>query len=383
MPRSRLRPFVIVVLVAVAAVAAWKFFQQKPITVVVQPVTRGTVEKVVANTRAGTLKACRQANLSPGVGGQIARLQVSEGDQVNKGQLLLELWNKDLAAQLVLTESQLCTASAHAEAAHQRTKIAAREATRLLRLQPSGAVSEQETDNKITEANIREAEYAAAKADAETSRARLGVINAELERTRLIAPFTGIVAKINGELNEFVTPSPAGIATPPTVVLLDTTCFYVTAPIDEVDAPDIQVGMKARIILDAYGERHFAGTVRRISPYVLDVEKQARTVDVEVEFCQAPENTILLAGYSADVEIIAKVSPDTIRIPTQTIIDGKKVYVYASKDGRLHSRDITTGISNWEQTEVTGGLREGEQVLTSIDRDGVEDNAKVTITEGP
>ena len=58
----------------------------------------------------------------------------------------------------------------------------------------------------------------------------------------------------------------------------------MTAPIDEVDAPAVKVNMEARVIMDAFGDRHFPGRVRRIDPYVLDVEKQARTVDVEVDF---------------------------------------------------------------------------------------------------
>ncbi|MDH3393626.1 MAG: efflux RND transporter periplasmic adaptor subunit, partial [Desulfobulbaceae bacterium] len=280
-------------------------------------------------------------------------------------------------------ESEVILAKARAEAARQQAEIASREAERLLRLQKSGAVSEQETDTRITEAKIRQADYSAAQAAAKSSSARLGVLRAELERTRLIAPFSGIIAEINGELNEFVTPSPPGIATPPTVVLLDTTSFYVTAPIDEVDAPEIKVGMPARIILDAYGERHFAGTVRRISPYVLDVEKQARTVDIEVRFNEPPKDIFLLAGYSADVEVIIAVSQNTIRIPTQAILDGSKVYVYSPEDRKIHSRTITTGLTNWEQTEITDGLKEGEQILTSIDREGVADNATISVSEGP
>ncbi|MDH3394353.1 MAG: efflux RND transporter periplasmic adaptor subunit, partial [Desulfobulbaceae bacterium] len=107
-----------------------------------------------------------------------------------------------------MAKSEAVSSKARAEAARQQAEIAQREAARLIRLQKSGAVSEQETDNQVTEAKVRKAEYNAAKASATTSRAQIGVIRAELERTRLIAPFSGIVAEINGELNEFVTPSP-------------------------------------------------------------------------------------------------------------------------------------------------------------------------------
>ena len=75
---------------------------------------------------------------------------------------------------------------------------------------------------------------------------------AALDKTRLTAPFGGTVAEINGELGEFVTPSPIGVPTPPAVDLIDTTSLYVSAPIDEVDAPDIRADMAAHISLDAF-----------------------------------------------------------------------------------------------------------------------------------
>ncbi|MBW2119469.1 MAG: efflux RND transporter periplasmic adaptor subunit [Deltaproteobacteria bacterium] len=103
-------------------------------------------------------------------------------------------------------------------------------------------------------------------------------------RKRLLAPFDGLIAEITGELFEYVTPSPVGVPTPPAVDIVDNACFYVTAPIDKVDAGDIRVGMTARITMDAFADRSFKGKVRRIADYVLDLEKQARTVDVEVVF---------------------------------------------------------------------------------------------------
>ena len=65
--------------------------------------------------------------------------------------------------------------------------------------------------------------------------------------------------------------------------LIDDACYFISAPIDEVDAPEVRIGFDARVSLDAFGARTFPGIVRRIAPYVLDLEKQARTVEVEVE----------------------------------------------------------------------------------------------------
>ena len=73
------------------------------------------------------------------------------------------------------------------------------------------------------------------------------------------------IAEVNGELGEYVTPSPVGIPTPPAIDLIDTQCLYISAPIDEVDAPEIRAGMAARISLDAFSKQFFHGHVRRVA----------------------------------------------------------------------------------------------------------------------
>ena len=380
MPRHSFRWFIILLLVVLAGVLVWYKMRPKEIEVTVAQVTRGTVEKIVANTRAGTLKACRKADLSPSMGGQISLLTVDEGDLVRKGQLLLELWNNDLKAQVVLAESEIRAGEARAAVTQLQAEIAQREADRMQKLISDNAISDQDADKAITEAKVRRAAYDAAAIEVAASRAQLQVIRANLERTMLLAPFDGIIAKINGELNEYVTPSPPGIPTPPTIELLDISCFYVTAPIDEVDAPAVKVGMEARVIMDAFGDKHFPARVSRIAPYVLDIEKQARTVDVEVRFTNSDDGKSFLAGYSADVEIITAVQENVLRIPTQALLDNSLVYVYQPQDQRLHEKKVRTGLSNWDYTQVTEGVQDGESVVISTDRPGLKDGVRVNIS---
>lgn len=369
----------ILLLLAVIAAVAWVAWsaREKPIDVTIVEVTRGKVEKTVANTRAGTVKACRRAKLSPSIGGQIARLPVTEGDSVKQGQLLLELWNLDLTAQLTLTQQEATSAAATARARCIEAEQAKSEARRQVALRTKKLVAEEQADRAASSARAAEAACEAAHATAAVSQARVGVTEATLEKTRLIAPFNGVVAEINGELNEFVTPSPIGIATPPAVDLIDNRCFYLTAPIDEVDVADIKVGQVARITLDAFGERRFEGRVQRIADYVLDIEKQARTVDVEVEFVDPTDIQHLLAGYSADVEVVLSVRDNTLRIPTEAIFDGDSVYVYITGDRSVEKRQVKTGTANWDHTEILEGLAEDDSVVTSVDRAGLADGVTV------
>ena len=377
--RKTLRWSLLAVVIAAIGVIIWHYTRPVPVEIVIRPVETGQVEKIVANTRAGTVEACRRAKLSPSIGGQIAKLPVKEGDNVTAGQLLLELWNDDLVAQTVLAESEVTSAESRAKSACLQAEVAQREADRQIKLRRSGSASEEQADKTITRAQSLQAECEATRAVVETSRARVGVAKANLDRTRLTAPFNGIIAQINGELSEFVTPSPIGIPTPPAVDIVDVSCFYVTAPIDEVDAAAIDVGLPAIISLDAFGDRHFSGRVRRIAPFVMDREKQARTVDVEVEFTRPEDFKHLLAGYSADVEIVLDARKDTLRIPTHAILDGKRVFVYLPDQRVIRERSIQTGLSNWEYTEVVSGLKPGEQVVVNVDRSGIADAAPAVV----
>ncbi len=369
-----------------AVIIALVMFTSRPesLAVTLKPVVLGPVQSTVANTRAGTLEACNRASLSPSIGGQIAKLPVKEGDWVKTGQLLLEMWNDDRTAQVELAKREAEAAKARGREACTVADVAKRESSRLAALRKKGLSTEEAADKAAGEAKAKKAACEAVRATARVSAAKLDVAQANLEQTRLYAPFDGTVAEINGEVGEFVTPSPIGVPTPPAVDLVDTRCLYVAAPIDEVDAPAIRAGMPAHISLDAFSERRFDATVRRVAPYVLDREKQARTVDIEVEFTDKSEITDMLPGYSADVEVILESRNTVLRIPTEAILEGPRVLVFNPDEQQLHERKITTGLSNWEYTEVKEGLQEGEQVTVSLDLDGVEDGAAVIAeTEAP
>ena len=373
MPVKRFKIFITLITIAavITALVVW-LSREKPVAVIVKAVDVGVVQETVTNTRAGTIEACRRAGISPSIGGQISSLPVKEGELVKKGQVLMELWNENFMAQYELAKSEVKAATAMAKQTCVRAEVAKRESERQDKLKKKNLSSEEAVDRADGEARAQKAACNAARATSEVSKARLTVIQAELDRTRLIAPFSGVVAEVNGEVGEFVTPSPVGIPTPPAVDLMDISCLYVSAPIDEVDAPRIRVNMKVNISLDAFPGEVFSGTVKRIAPYVLEVEKQARTVDVEVDFICQQDCMNMLPGYSADIEVILDEKGNVSRIPTEAILEGNKVLVLTAGN-LLEQREIKTGLSNWVWTQITEGLSAGDEVVVSIEREGVED----------
>ena len=369
-------------LLILLALGAWFFTRPNPISVVLAKVDRGTVEATVSNTRAGTIKACQRAKIAPQSGGQIAHLLVKKGQRVKANQILLELWNNDLQAQERLAQQQLGTSQMQVQQACVQADEADKEAERARQLKERGFISAEGLDQKVSAAKVARAGCEVAQSQIDQSRSRIEAARAGLDRMVLRAPFDGVVAEISGELGEFATPSPPGIPTPPAIDLIDDRCLFVSAPIDEVDAANIKAGQRSRITLDAIKGKSFAGKVKRVAPYVLEVEKQARTVEVEVEFVEPPTAENLLVGYSADVEIMHTSHEKVLRIPTQALLptqtaqEAKRVLVYGA-DGVLEERSVTTGLANWDRTEITAGLSEGEQIVMSLDQAGVKAGAKV------
>ncbi len=364
------------------AVAIW-FFTRSPeaISVKVHQVEKGVVEATVSNTRAGTIKACRRAKLSLSVGGQIVRLPYPEGSMVKRGDLLLAIDSADLMAEIEHLKAQTDSAQSKAKAVCLHAEHAQRSADRTRRLDTPGTISKESYDRVITEAEIATEECAAAKNAITVTQAALKVGQERLKHTYLYAPFDGVIAKINGELNEYVTPSPPGIPMPPAIDLIEPGCFVVTVPIDEIDASKVSLGLPARITLDAWRDLQFQASVSRIGSYVIDQEKQARTVDVELKFTDNNVTTLLLVGYSADAMIITTTHRDTVRIPTQALVDDDHVLLFDPADKRLKKRAITKGLSNWSYTEVIQGLKAGELVVFSLGDEGVMDGAYAQVSK--
>lgn len=367
-------------LLVLAGVIYWGT-RPEPISVRLVAVDEGPVEETVANTRAGTIKACRRSKLSLQTGGRVAELYVTQGDHVNAGDLLLRLESGDRQAQVEQARAQVVAAREREKQACRAAAFDRRDLERTQNLVADKLVSLQALDIARTKTAGSQDACSAASAELKVAAASQRLAETMLAQTELRAPFAGIIAEVNGEVGEFATPSPPGVPTPPAVDLIDNTCLYVTAPVDEVDAARLKEGTPARITLDAYRGRHFAGKVTRLAPYVLDLEKQARTVAVDVQFDTVPTDVHLLAGHSADIEVI--LAQKTMkRLPTEAVQEGNRVLLFNPDNDTLSSREFTRGISNWSWTGIDKGLEKGDRVVLSLDRKGVVNGASV-IEEKP
>lgn len=361
----------------VAIIAAISLWPETPVAVTTTPVQVGKVESLVSNTRSGTVQACLRSHLSLTQGGQVNQLLVQQGDTVVAGQLLMTLWNDDIKAGIAQAQAQVAIAQSNKASRCRQAEADLRDAKRLRDLRKKNMASEEQLDRSNTVADI--SRFACEQQDAQIQQvqAALDLQQARLAQTELRAPFAGIIAEVNGEVGEYATPSPPGVATPPAIDLINQECLYVRAPIDEVDAAQVKIGMETRVTLDAFQDQTFTGLVSRIAPYVQDLEKQARTVDVDVTLSSLPQDIDLLIGYSADIEVITASRDNVVRIPTELLLEGNKVLTV--QNDAIAEVPLTLGLTNWTWSEVTAGLKAGDAVINSLDIPDLNPGIKVKI----
>lgn len=364
--RKRLLWLLAVALLVVGFGLRQTLFSPDPLEVRVERVTRGPVEATVTNSKAGTVEARRRSRIASEIGGQVVEIAHREGDRVPAGEMLVRLAPRSAEAQLELAVQGVAVAQAGLEDACLRRDRARRELARTQRLAESSVASEDRLDE--LQYRYDSARVACDGSRAELARAEARRISAEtdLAKTQISAPFAGIVAEVNVELGEWVTPSPPLLTSPPVIDLIDPASIFVSAPMDEVDSGAIRPGLRVKVTVDSRPGETFEGKVLRVAPYVLDEEAQNRTLEIEVEIDDPAIAESLLPGTSADAEVVLEARTDVIRVPTSALMRNERVLVLREEE--LVEREIEVGLRNWQFAEVRSGLEEGEKIVVALDR---------------
>jgi HlyD family secretion protein len=362
-----------------AVVLRFTVFRPEPVLVKVVSVERAVVEATITNSKAGTIRARHRAKLSAEVGGRVVAIAKREGEWVKQDEVIIRLNDASPRAQLRLAQESLRVAAAARREACVARDRALRELNRKRELAKERIMSDDLLDALESAHEAAAAACTAVTAERDKAKAAISAVEAELAKFAIRAPFDGVIAELTAEVGEWITPSPPLLTAPAVLDLIDPSSVYVSAPMDEVDSASVRAGQRAKVTVDSRPGAEFEGRVVRVAPYVLDVEAQNRTVEIEVEFEDAEFASSLLPGTSADVELVLQVQEDVLRIPTSALLEGRTVLL--PDNGTLVEREVEIGLKNWDYAEVTGGLAEGQVVVISLDRVDVKPGARVEVEE--
>ena len=278
----------------------------------------------------GTVRANEDVELVVEIAGKVAAIHFREGRRVSSGQLLLEIDDTQLSAER--------------ERAAYRLALSERSEARQRRLLDDGLTSREEYDFAQSELNVLKAE--------------LELAEARLVKTKIQAPFGGIIGLRDVSVGSYLTPQ-TRIAT-----LQDVNPVKIDFSVPEKYVGHLRTGVTVQFRTKGSEEVH-TGTIIAVEP-VVDVDTRSLTLRAT---SPNPDGG-LVPGAFADVEIVVRRIEGALAVPNRAVIPelgGKKVFVF--EDGEAQPRRIETGLRTAELVEVTRGLEAGERVIvTAIQR---------------
>jgi HlyD family secretion protein len=353
-------------------------------------VTRGDIAKSVVAT--GKIQPITKVELKSKASGIVEKLYVDINQQVHKGQVLAQLDQQEILAQVAAQKAQLSAAEANvvtykANISEDKVNALAPDLPmyqqtyqRNLEMEKQGIVSQQTLDNaerdylanknkqqsSAAQILVDEAKLRQAEAQVQQNQASLDQLNEQLSYTTLTSPMDGVVLSRDVEVGDAVS-SILVLGSTATLVMTigDINQVYVDGKVDEADIGNVYMAQPARIRVESFPNEVFNGKVTKIAP--LGVEKDnVTTFQVRVSI-DNPRNE-LKANMTANAEILIKEDKNVLSVPEQALVyDAQKnasVFIPdpKEKDGQ-RKISVKASISNGSKTEIVDGLKEGDTVV--------------------
>lgn len=367
------------VILVVAAILALNPFAKKEAAVTFDTVKveRGDISSTV--TATGTIEAITTVKIGTQVSGILKRVYVDFNDVVKKGQLLAQLDETSLKAQLEQSQSQVDQAQAqlnYNESTYGRLKA----------LYEKNLISQAEFDQAVFN-------YENSKAAVISARSNLARSRVNLDYATITSPIDGVV--LNRAVEEGQTVA-ASFNTPELFTIVnDLTQMEVQTSVDEADIGKVRKEQRVEFSVDAYPDMKFEA-------YVAEVRLQPLTTNNVVTYdviLSAPNpDKKLMPGMTASATIYVEERSDAFILSGKAIRftpdkdyllkmmadepnDGmKRVWVRNDKGG-IQPVPVTTGVDNGTNVEIVSGLKEGDEVIILMTGGAVR--AAKTQDEGP
>lgn len=360
-----------------AAAGGGRGVARPPMPVEFVPVKRGPVAERV--TIVGNLIGAATVEAVPKVNGRLQFVHVRLGDSVRRGQAIAKVEDREIQEQVRQADGAFKVAEATIRQREADLKLAQTNLERNRSLLQRQLLPQQTFDDT-------EARYQAAVAQLDLSRAQFEQAKARLEELRINLANTIISSPVDGFIGKrYLDPGAAVSPNAPVVSVVDIHILRMVVNVIEKDIRRVASGMPAQVQVDAFPGEHFVGRVSRIAPVF---DPQTRTAEMEVE---VPNPSYRLKpGMYARVELTVDQKPDALMVPRAAIVDvdGKNGVFVAAATPAGGAQDATAptsgqgrggpgqgmtarfvpvvlGIRDAEMVEVSAGLTQGTQVVTT------------------
>lgn len=292
----------------------------------------------VTTTATGQVRPRLEVRISSKVPGRVAEVLVNLGDTVEKGDLLVQL--EDREARLQVEQARAAVAQARAQAAEANRNL-----ERVEKLFAGGAVSRQQVDQATTGAQLARGQLQAAEA-------ALALAQTNLDNTRVLAPARGVISRRSVEPGALIS---LGVTL---FELVDVSEVAVEAGVAEQDVNRVRAGQEVAVRIPAL-ERPFSGTVAGISP-AADPRTGLFTIRVTV----ANPEGVLRGGMFAEVELATREATGIV-VPVDALLERSGAYrLFVVENGSAWERLVEVQFRSGDQALVTG-IPAGSQVVVA------------------
>ncbi len=368
----------------------------------VTSVTFGKVGRLDLTSKVssnGHIDARTKVDLSANVMGQIVNLAVREGDDVKKGDFLLQIDQKQLAATALGARASLQALFSDRDAARAGAIDAQRSYDRAQKNYNDKIIPLADYERAHTALDSTNAQVAAIERRIDQARANLTAANDTLLKTTMRAPMAGIVTALpvhEGEVAVIGTMNNPGTKL---LTIADMSAVEAVMEVDETDIPSVKVGQHANITIDAYPNKTFSGLVTEVgsSPITQSAQSggsQAVNFEVKVKVEDPPPG--IRPGFSCSADIVTGTRKQALAIPIQALVVREKPNsgpgkpqdeegVFVSNGGSVKFAPVTTGLSGDSNIEIISGVKDGQQIVTGPFRAlrEIKDGSKVKEQKGP
>ncbi len=348
----------------------------------VTPVTLAKVERTDLTSKVsanGRIDAKRKVDLSANVMGQIVNLAVREGDRVKKGDFLLQIDQKQLAATAQGMAASLQALFSDRDAAHADAADAQRNYDRAQKNYNEKIVPLADMERMRSLLDAANARVAATERRIDQARANLTAANDTLSKTTMRAPMDGIVTALPVEEGEVAVIGTMNNPGTKLLTIADMSVVEAVLEVDETDVPTVKVGQHSKITIDAYPNKTFSGLVTEVgsSPITLNGQQagasQAVNFEVKVQIENPPDS--VRPGFSCSADIITGTRSKALAVPIQALVvrekpgaGGAKAQdeegVFVNENGTVKFAPVKTGLSGDTNIEIISGLKDGQQIVT-------------------
>lgn len=375
--RTKIIIGVALAIVALLVVLGFASRRNKDVTeVTIAKVERSDLTSKV--TATGRIDAQRKVDLSANVMGQIVNLAVREGDRVKKGDFLLQIDQKQLAASAQGAAASLEALFSDRDAQRANAAEAQRIYERAQKNYSDRIIPLAELDRARTALQAAQANVVAIERRIDQARANVAAARDTLSKTTMTAPMDGIVTALPVEEGEVAV---IGTMNNPGTILLtiaDMSVVEAVMEVDETDIPNVKVGQRATVTIDAYPNKTFSGLVTEVGSSPINAQAaqsgaEAVNFEVKIQVENPPEG--VRPGFSASADIITGTAAKAVAIPIQALVvrekPGSKAGkpeeeegVFLNENGQAKFAVVKTGLSGESNIEIVTGLKEGQEIIT-------------------